>query len=202
MFSPAFVTPATPRTPAGGRACGTSSPMGGCLIFRPCLIRQCPRIRAIFAAYVRNFYWKSPQKMPCAGSSGAERTAREKKGADHRHRPSARRWPEYVRRGTEGASHCTNGPNNGLRLYDSEIGSNGPRARFRAVASSRRPRHRPRDIKCHLKHPNGRPGGCGREIKWVWRSGMHQKTGLVRASTWGWSSWKWQTRTPARLCSL
>ena len=31
--------------------------------------------------------------------------------------------------------------------------------------------------------------GAG-EGKWIWRSGMHQTTGLVRASTWSWS-WKW-----------
>ena len=49
MFFSAFVTPATPRTPAGGRACGTPSPMGGSLVFRPRLIRRCPRIRATFA---------------------------------------------------------------------------------------------------------------------------------------------------------
>ena len=35
----------------------------------------------------------------------------KKKGADHR--PSARRWPEHVRRGTRGASNCTNGLNYG-----------------------------------------------------------------------------------------
>ena len=57
MFFSAFVTPATPRTPAGGRACGTPSPMGG-LVFRPRLIRRCARIRAVSAAYVRKFYWK------------------------------------------------------------------------------------------------------------------------------------------------
>ena len=34
-----------------------------------------------------------------------------KKGADHC--PSARRWPGYVRRGTGGASNCTNGPKYG-----------------------------------------------------------------------------------------
>ena len=56
MFS-AFVTPATPRTPAGGRACGTPSPTGG-LVFRPRFIRRCARICAVFAAYVRKFYWK------------------------------------------------------------------------------------------------------------------------------------------------
>ena len=50
-------------------------------------------------------------KIALAGASGAERTAREKKGADHR--PSARRWPGYVRRGTGGASNCTNGLNYG-----------------------------------------------------------------------------------------
>ena len=111
MFS-AFVTPATPRTPAGGRACGTPSPTGG-LLFRPRLIRRCARIRAVSAAYVRKFYWKLLlKKLPCAGASGAERTARKKTGADYR--PSARpAWPGYVRRGTGGASNCTNGPNYG-----------------------------------------------------------------------------------------
>ena len=38
------------------------------------------------------------KKIALAGASGAERTAREKKGADHR--PIARRWPGYFRRGT------------------------------------------------------------------------------------------------------
>ena len=57
VFS-AIATPATPRTPAGGRACGTPSPMGG-LLFRPRLIRRCARIRAVSAAFVRKFYWKS-----------------------------------------------------------------------------------------------------------------------------------------------
>ena len=51
------------------------------------------------------------KKMPCAGASGAERTAREKIGACHR--PSARLWPGYVRRGTGGASNCTYGLNYG-----------------------------------------------------------------------------------------
>ena len=111
MVFSAFVTPATPRTPAGGRACGTPSPMGG-LVFRPRLIRRCARIRAVSAAYVREFYWKSLQKKspwlvlpapsgPCAGGKGAD------------HRPSARRWPGYVRRGTGVASNCTNGLNYG-----------------------------------------------------------------------------------------
>ena len=49
--------------------------------------------------------------MPCAGTSGAERTTREKKGADHR--PSAWRWPGCVRRGAGGTSNCTNGLDNG-----------------------------------------------------------------------------------------
>ena len=51
------------------------------------------------------------KKNTLAGASGAERTAREKKGADHR--PRARQWPGYVRRGTGGASNCTNGLNYG-----------------------------------------------------------------------------------------
>ena len=64
MVFSAFVTPATPRTPAGGRACGTPRRMAG-LVFRPRLIRRCARIRAVSAAYVRKFYWKSPhKKMP------------------------------------------------------------------------------------------------------------------------------------------
>ena len=44
--------PATPRTPAGGRACGMPKPMGG-LVFRPRLVRRCARVRAVSAAYVR-----------------------------------------------------------------------------------------------------------------------------------------------------
>ena len=52
------------------------------LVFRPRLIRRCARIRAVSAAYVRKLYWKLLQKkMPCAGASGAERTARKKKQA-------------------------------------------------------------------------------------------------------------------------
>ena len=50
--------------------------------------------------FVRKFYWKFLQKNALAGASGAERTAHEKKGADYR--PSARRRPSYVRRGTGG----------------------------------------------------------------------------------------------------
>ena len=34
----------------------------GDLVFRPRLIRRCARIRAVSAAYVRKFYWKSLQK--------------------------------------------------------------------------------------------------------------------------------------------
>ena len=84
LFS-AFVTPATPRTPVGDRACGTPRRMGG-LVFRPRLIRRCPRICAIFAAYVGtmvNFNGSCYKKMPRAGAAGAEQTAREK-----RRRPS------------------------------------------------------------------------------------------------------------------
>ena len=113
MIFSAFVTPATPRTPAGGRACGTPSPMGD-LVFRPRLICRCARNRAISAAYIRKFYWKLLQKrIALAGASGAERTAREKKGADHR--PSARRWSGYVRRGTGGASNALMGLITALR---------------------------------------------------------------------------------------
>ena len=86
---------------------------------------------------------KSPALVVLPASS-AERTAREEKGADHR--PRSRQWPVYARRGTGGASTCTNGPNYGLRPCDRETGPNGPRVRFHAVASSRRPRHRPRDF--------------------------------------------------------
>ena len=68
--------------------------MGG-LVSRPHLIRRCARIRAISAAYGRKFYWKAlKKKNALAGASGGERTAREKKGADHR--PRARQWPGYV----------------------------------------------------------------------------------------------------------
>ena len=109
MFS-AFVTPATPRAPAGGRACGTPSSLGG-LVFRPRMIRRCARIRAVSAAYVRKFYWKSLQNN-CPGWCFRRRADRaQKKGAGHP--PSARRWPGYARRGTVGASNCTNGLNYG-----------------------------------------------------------------------------------------
>ena len=77
MVFSAFVTPATPRTPAGGRARGTPSPSGG-LVFRPRLIRRCARIRAISAAYVRKFYWKSLQKK-CPGWCFRRRADRTRK---------------------------------------------------------------------------------------------------------------------------
>ena len=57
MVFSAFVTPVTPRTPAGGRACGKPSPMGD-LAIRPRWIRWCARIRAISAAFIRGFDWK------------------------------------------------------------------------------------------------------------------------------------------------
>ena len=57
MVFSAFVTPATPRTPAGGRACGKPSPIGG-LAIQPRLIRWCAQIHAISAAFIRGFDWK------------------------------------------------------------------------------------------------------------------------------------------------
>ena len=169
--------------------------MGG-LVFRPRLIRRCARIRAVSAAYVRKFYWKLLQKKALAGASGAERTARENKGADHRLR--ARQWPGYVRRGTGGASNCTNGPNYGPATAKSaqmDLARGFARWLLRddpdrdhGISSAR--------LSIQMVALVGASEG-----KWAWRSELHQKTGLVRASTWGWS-WKWQARTPARLCSL
>ena len=57
------------------------------------------------------------KQMPCAGAAGAERTAREIRGADHR--PSARRRPGYYQGGMVGASNCTNGPYYGPRAAKS-----------------------------------------------------------------------------------
>ena len=163
MVFSAFVTSATPRTPAGGRACGTPSPMGDS-VFRPRFIRagagalgfeRFPPLTSV------NFTGSRFLKMPwlvLPAPSGPR--AKKKRGADHR--PRARQWPGDVRRGTGGASNCTNGFYYGPAPCDSEIGPNRRRARFRAMASSRRPRHRPRDFQYEIKHANGRPGGWGR----------------------------------------
>ena len=51
------------------------------LVFRPRLIRRCARIRAVSAAYVREFYWKSLQKkspwlvLPAPSGPRAEKMA-------------------------------------------------------------------------------------------------------------------------------
>ena len=76
MVFSAFVTPATPRTPAGGRACGTPRLIIGGLLFRPRLsadtlgFAQFPPLTSV------NFAGSRYKKIPCAGASGAERTAR------------------------------------------------------------------------------------------------------------------------------
>ena len=180
MVFSAFVTPATPRTPAGGRACGTPSPTGG-LVFRPRLIRRCARNRAISAAYVRKFYWKSlHKKVALAGASGAERTAREKKGADHR--PRVRQWPGYVRRGTGGASNCTNGLN-----YGPGTAKWAQMDLARGFAQWLLPDDPYRDdgiFSVRLSIPMVGPVGGG-EGRWVPGSGMHRKVVPLRAPAWG-----------------
>ena len=183
------------RTSAGGRACGTPSPMEG-LAFRPRLIRRCARIRAVSAAYVRKFYWKSLQKNALSGASGAERTAREKKGADHR--PSARRWPGYVRRGTKGASNCTNGPRYGPATAKSaQMDLARGFARW-LVRDDPDTDHGTFNTRLSIPMAGLVGGGEGR---WVSGSGMHRKVVPLRASTWGRPE-KLHERAPARLCSL
>ena len=180
MVFSAFVTPATPRTPAGGRACGTPSPMGG-LVFRPRLIRRCARIRAVSAAYVRKFYWKLLiKKNALAGASGAERTARGKKGAGYR--PSARRWPGYVRRGTGGASNCTNGLNYGpgtAKSAQMDLARGFARWLLRDDPDTDQG-----IFSARLSTPMVGLV-CGGEGRWVPGSGMHRKVVPLRAPPWG-----------------
>ena len=126
------------------------------------------------------------KKIALAGASGAERTARGKKGADHR--PSARRWPGYVRRGTGGASNCTNGLNYGPGTAKS--------AQMDLARGFARWLLRDDPDKDHgifsagLDTPMVGLVGGG-EGTWVPGSGMHRKVVPLRAPTWGWS-WKWQ----------
>ena len=122
------------------------------------------------------------KKNALAAASGAERTAREKKGADHR--PRARQWPGYVRRGTGGASNCTIGSNYGPATTKSA--QMGPARGFARWLLRDDPDRDDGIFSGRLSIPMVGLVGAS-EGKWVWRSGMHQKTGLVRASTWGWS---------------
>ena len=127
-----------------------------------------------------NFTGSRYKKMPCAGASGAERTAREKKGADHR--PSARRWPGYVRRGTGGASNCTNGLNYGpgtAKSAQMDLARGFARWLLRddpdtdhGIFSGR------------LSIPMVGLVGGG-EGRWVPGSGVHRKVVPLRAPTWG-----------------
>ena len=85
----------------GEGACWKPTPMGG-LVIRPRWIRLCARIRAISAAFIRRgFDWKLLLKNGPAVLLLSRSRPRVKKGADHR--PSARRWPGYIRWGTESA---------------------------------------------------------------------------------------------------
>ena len=114
------------------------------------------------------------------GASGAERTAREKKGADHR--PSARRWPGYVRRGTGGASNCTNGPNYGPATAKSaqmDLARGFARWLLRDD-----PDTDDGIFSVRLSIPMvGLVGGS--ERRWVPGSGMHRKVVPLRAPTSG-----------------
>ena len=185
MFFSAFVTPATPRTPAGGRACGTPRLIGG-LLFRPRLsadtlgFAQFPPLTSV------NFAGSRYKKFPCAGASGAERTARGKKGADHR--PSARRWPGYVRRGTGGASNCTNGLNYGPWTAKSPNGPRAPRAVCRATCRRSWSARPARDVGCpctsisRLCSPR-HAGGCYERHEGTTSAGNHGG-GSSRAQWW------------------
>ena len=179
MVFSAFVTPATPRTPAGGRACGTPRLIGG-LLFRPRLsadtlgFAQFPPLTSV------NFAGSRYKKIPCAGASGAERTARGKKGADHR--PSARRWPGYVRRGTGGASNCTNGLNYGpwtAKSAQMDLARGFARWLLRDD-----PDTDDGIFNTRLSIPMVGLVGGG-EGKWVSGSGVHWKVVPLRAPTWG-----------------
>ena len=179
-FFSAFVTPATPRTPAGGRACGTPSPIGS-LVFFLRLIRRCARICAVFAAHVRKLYWQLlQQKMPRAGAAGAKRTAREIRGAEHR--PSARRRPGHYQGGMAGASNCTNGSYHGPGAAKSAK-TRLARGFARGLPDDDPDRdHEP--ISGRLSIPMVGLVGVG-EGTWAWGSGGRRKVGPLRAPTWG-----------------
>ena len=82
----------------------------------------------------------------------------QKKGADHR--PRARQWPGYVRRGTGGASNCTNGSNYGPATTKSaQMGLARGFARWLLRDD---PDRDDGIFSAEVKHPNGRPGGCER----------------------------------------
>ena len=180
MVFSAFVTPATPRTPAGGRVCGTPSPMGG-LVFRPRLVRRCARIRAVSAAHVRKFYWKLLiKKLPWLVLPAPSGPRAKKKGADHR--PSARRWPGYVRRGTGGASNCTNGLNYGpgtAKSAQMDLARDFARWLLRDD-----PDTDDGIFNARLSIPMVGLVGGG-EGRWVPGSGMRRKVVPLRAPPWG-----------------
>ena len=120
------------------------------------------------------------KKIALAGASGAERTARGKKGADHR--PRARRWPGYVRRGTGGASNCTNGLNYGPATAKS---AQMDLARGFARWLLRDDPDTDHGIfNTTLSTPMVGLVGGG-EGTWVPGSGMHRKVVPLRAPTWG-----------------
>ena len=196
MFFSAFVTPATPRTPAGGRACGTPSPTGG-LVFRSRLVRQFARIRAVSAAYVRKFYWKLLiKKIALAGASGAERTAREKTGADHR--PRARQWPGYVRRARGVLQTALMGLITALRQRNRPKWTSRTVSRGGFFVTTQTQTTGFFNTTLSILMVGLISGG---EARWVSGSGMHRKVVPLRTSTWGRPE-KLHERAPTRLCSL
>ena len=177
---------ATHASAGGGRACGKSSPIGGfcnSTTLNP-LVCSDPRDLTCFHSRIRLEVVTKKNKRPCGAAAAiAEQTARaEGKGADHR--PSARWWPDYICRGTGGASNCTNGPNYGPGTakwsqmdlargfargltdeYHRSLKNKRPGLSGRPPC--RRPRQRPRFFKCGVMHPNGRPPGVcerGKEV--------------------------------------
>ena len=180
MFFSAFVTPATPRTPAGGRACGTPSPMGS-FIFRPRLIHRCARIRAISAAYVRKFYWKSLQKkipwLVLPAPSGPR--AKKKAQTTAPERGSGR----GISIGARGVLQtATNGPNYGPATAKSaqmDLARGFARWLLRDDPDTNHG-----IFSARLSIPMvGLVGGS--ERRWVPGSGMHRKVVPLRAPTWG-----------------
>ena len=162
------------------RACGTPSPMGGCSVFRPRLIRALGFSRFPPLTSV-NFTGSRHNKNALAGAFGAERTARGKKGADHH--PRARQWPGYFRRGTGGASNCTNGPHYGPATAKSaqmDLARGFARWLLRDDPDTDHSRIFNARLSTSMV---GRVGGS--ERRWVPGSGMHRKVVPLRAPTWG-----------------
>ena len=180
MFFSAFVTPATPRTPAGGRACGTPSPMGG-LVFRPRLIRRCARICAVSVAYVRKFYWKSLQKkmpwlvLPAPSGPRAKKKAQTtapERGSGRGMSVGARGVLQTALMGLITALRQRNRPK-----WTSRAVSRGG---FFATTQTQITGF----FNARLSIPMvGLVGGS--ERRWVPGSGMHRKVVPLRAPTWG-----------------